>query len=437
MGTVVLLPRDVHHVDRDAPASSSSSNNVPIHATNDYASRHATNHHASNALIRRGNEGKRPKMKNLYKVVKNSPPKSNDVQTLTILQRPKLPDAVDFQMISKFMVKTDSADASSTSNGVKKSDPSLCNEKEETRILDGSKKGYGKAHPPKIAIEMEKDGIKAKKVILDVKTDKSKPSKISHNSIPKFQKDSMLNSGKSDNSKTNFNVLENPENLPISKNTLNFVEKNHQNTSQNLHLAKTASKVVLKSQQNAPGNLVKLRGNVSTPSTEVKLEQEISNKKVKDVDLTYDFLSYPHMVGVGLRRASTDPQSIQRLAREMTKISCNTEANNYEPSSHSTKNDLVTNYESYNEKWAGPAYSSSPAPSALPLPKFTMSNMRLPLPSMKASYDFRDSRIIPKMPVEQSNTSYGVGPSICSASVGAYDVVLATKSLRKMLNLDL
>lgn len=88
----------------------------------------------------------------------------------------------------------------------------------------------------------------------------------------------------------------------------------------------------------------------------------------------------------------------------------------------------------YSELWAGPAYSNSPEPSSLPIPKFSLRPKRsasLNLPSSSASdVSFQPvAKSAPPSPTRYRTTSF------------SRDVVnsdeFATKNLRRILNLDI
>ncbi len=86
----------------------------------------------------------------------------------------------------------------------------------------------------------------------------------------------------------------------------------------------------------------------------------------------------------------------------------------------------------YSELWAGPAYSNSPPPSSLPIPKFSVvrpkRTVSLELPSVSASD-------IDLHPIAKS------APASPTSSFGSRDFFhsddSATKTLRRILNLDL
>lgn len=85
----------------------------------------------------------------------------------------------------------------------------------------------------------------------------------------------------------------------------------------------------------------------------------------------------------------------------------------------------------FSELWAGPAYSNSPPPSSLPMPKFSLRPKRtvsLDLPTVASEIDLPPfSKSAPASPRERSPS-----PS------DLFDIAdSATKTLRRMLNLDI
>ncbi|KAL1816694.1 hypothetical protein ACET3Z_019268 [Daucus carota] len=89
---------------------------------------------------------------------------------------------------------------------------------------------------------------------------------------------------------------------------------------------------------------------------------------------------------------------------------------------------------SYSELWAGPAYSNSPPPSSLPIPKFSVPPKRtgsLELPSPEPEVHLHQvSRSAPPSPKrDHANSGRNVFHSADYAS--------ATKDLRRILNLDM
>ncbi|XP_059660491.1 uncharacterized protein LOC132306910 [Cornus florida] len=87
---------------------------------------------------------------------------------------------------------------------------------------------------------------------------------------------------------------------------------------------------------------------------------------------------------------------------------------------------------SYSELWAGPAYSNSPPPSSLPIPKFSVRSNRtasLDLPSSEFDSNFRPiTKSAPPSPTREHD------PSPINLFQG---VDSATEALRRILNLDI
>ncbi|XVF80805.1 hypothetical protein PTKIN_Ptkin15bG0105000 [Pterospermum kingtungense] len=85
----------------------------------------------------------------------------------------------------------------------------------------------------------------------------------------------------------------------------------------------------------------------------------------------------------------------------------------------------------YSELWAGPAYSNSPPPSSLPIPKFSLRVKRtvsLDLPAADSVIDVHPTaKSAPASPTRELN------PSVAELFHSADS---ATKTLRRILNLD-
>ncbi|XAR58558.1 hypothetical protein NMG60_11013999 [Bertholletia excelsa] len=98
------------------------------------------------------------------------------------------------------------------------------------------------------------------------------------------------------------------------------------------------------------------------------------------------------------------------------------------------KNGFFSDDFTYSELWAGPAYSNSPPPSSLPMPKFSLRPKRtvsLDLPVLSASdIDFHPiAKSAPPSPTRDHSSSSSKD-LFCSADS-------ATKTLRRILNLDI
>ncbi|GFP92311.1 hypothetical protein PHJA_001375200 [Phtheirospermum japonicum] len=85
----------------------------------------------------------------------------------------------------------------------------------------------------------------------------------------------------------------------------------------------------------------------------------------------------------------------------------------------------------FSERWAGPAYSNSPSPSSLPIPKFSMNPKRtvsLDLPTVASEFDMHPiAKSAPASPTRERSLS----------PCDRFDIsVSATLTLRRILNLD-
>ncbi|KAG8370731.1 hypothetical protein BUALT_Bualt13G0013800 [Buddleja alternifolia] len=97
----------------------------------------------------------------------------------------------------------------------------------------------------------------------------------------------------------------------------------------------------------------------------------------------------------------------------------------------------------FSERWAGPAYSNSPPPSSLPLPKFSMRPKRtvsLELPTSAYKIDLHSfAKSAPSSPTRgrspSPNDMFGCPESATSDMFDRADS--ATKTLRRILNLDI
>lgn len=97
------------------------------------------------------------------------------------------------------------------------------------------------------------------------------------------------------------------------------------------------------------------------------------------------------------------------------------------------------------ERWAGPAFTNSPPPSSLPLPKFPMKQFRTT--SSQSSYVGKEAvagslhhpppgtPFVSFLPSTKRSVSFN-GRSPINEQEGACDVAFATKDLRRLLNLD-
>lgn len=92
------------------------------------------------------------------------------------------------------------------------------------------------------------------------------------------------------------------------------------------------------------------------------------------------------------------------------------------------------------ERWAGPAYSNSPPPSSLPLPKFS-TKLTKSWPSESSPVDLKFEVSVVSSPSACTSSAPRTSHSLRSwmpvyESEGARDVAFATENLRRILNLD-
>ncbi|GAB2282358.1 hypothetical protein Dimus_016903 [Dionaea muscipula] len=97
------------------------------------------------------------------------------------------------------------------------------------------------------------------------------------------------------------------------------------------------------------------------------------------------------------------------------------------------KEKIVKEYGSSSERWAGPAYSNSPPPSSLPIPKFSLKPKRtvsLELPSPGSGVDVPPiAKSAPASPTRLAHPHPRINFQSNDDS--------ATKTLRRILNLDI
>lgn len=116
-------------------------------------------------------------------------------------------------------------------------------------------------------------------------------------------------------------------------------------------------------------------------------------------------------------------------------------------------------FSSFSERWAGPAYSNSPPPSSLPLPKFSLPppkrTVSLHLPTLASEFDIRPmAKSAPASPTRGRSPSpndmfdtpsprnlfespYASDMFDHTPSSDMFDRADATKTLRRILNLDI
>ncbi|URE06032.1 hypothetical protein MUK42_20966 [Musa troglodytarum] len=98
------------------------------------------------------------------------------------------------------------------------------------------------------------------------------------------------------------------------------------------------------------------------------------------------------------------------------------------------KGDIFKGDSSYSELWAGPAYSNSPPPSSLPIPRFSLRQKRsvsFELPIRKPEVSLRSmSKSAPSSPTRESTSS-------AKDTLTYTATVSATETLRRILHLDI
>lgn len=87
---------------------------------------------------------------------------------------------------------------------------------------------------------------------------------------------------------------------------------------------------------------------------------------------------------------------------------------------------------SFSERWAGPAYSNSPPPSSLPIPKFSLRQKR------SVSLVLQTPKVTATLPaLSKSAPSSPTKDSPLSAGNLFFNTVIATENLRRILQLDI
>ncbi|WOK91576.1 hypothetical protein Cni_G00267 [Canna indica] len=98
----------------------------------------------------------------------------------------------------------------------------------------------------------------------------------------------------------------------------------------------------------------------------------------------------------------------------------------------SPKGAAFTNNASCSELWAGPAYSNSPPPSSLPIPKFSLRPKR----SVSLEINIPKS-IVLLHSISKSAPSSPIGEPPSSACNFLFNAATATENLRRILQLDI
>lgn len=392
-------------------------------------------------MQRKGGEGKKSKARKPaeQRDVNVLAKPTSDVPVFTILQRPKHKEAAD-ELIAKFMKKVDGTEDLNELVDVKEEAQTAPKSgvfnlkvvglkhqnRSQNAVLDRKVDGFksengtfdSKVDGSKSENDTKVDGCKVQKGVFDMKIDGPKPQNVLLDMKVdglKPQKDIKVDGCKSQNVK-----------IGASKPT-NFVRKKGHGRSDDLARSKALNQL--------PTPKVAAEHKIS------KTDEKVENFSCKAVVVNQPARTDSMLLGglARLRRASsTDPQTVNQLLcqysqyrSEVMEVPFSEAKLGLDALGHGfTK---CTASMSCHERWAGPAYSSSPAPSSLPLPKFSLPNSRA------SSLEFSP------LVVEQYNKHVYMQPSSSRLSVpmlptpiqgGAWDVAFATKSLRRMLNLD-
>lgn len=105
--------------------------------------------------------------------------------------------------------------------------------------------------------------------------------------------------------------------------------------------------------------------------------------------------------------------------------------NNRTPRNDKSFNEISGDGFMYSELWAGPAYSNSPPPSSLPIPKFSLRSKRSMSLDLPADYPVVDVHLTAKS--APASPTRELDPSVMELF---HSVDSATKTLRRILNLD-
>lgn len=394
-------------------------------------------------IQRKGGEGKKSKARKPaeQRDVNALAKPTSDVPVFTILQRPKHKEAAD-ELIAKFMKKVDGTEDLNE----------VVDVKDEAQI--GPKSGVfnlkvvGLKHQNRsqnAVLDRKVDGFKSENGAFDSKVDGSKSengafdTKVDGSKVQKGLFDMKIEGPKPQNVHLDMKVdgLKPQKDIKVDG-------------CKSLNVKMGASKPINAARKKGHGrsdDLARSKPLNQLPTPKVAAEHKISktDDKVENISCKAVIVNQPArsdsmLLGglARLRRASTDPQVVNQLLcqysqyrSEVMEVPFSEGKLGLDALGHGfTK---CTASMSCHERWAGPAYSSSPAPSSLPLPKFSLPNSRT------SSLEFSP------LVVEQYTKHVYMQPSASRSSVpmlptpiqgGAWDVAFATKSLRRMLNLD-
>ncbi|KAI5085080.1 hypothetical protein GOP47_0001249 [Adiantum capillus-veneris] len=351
-----------------------------------------------------------------------------DVPVFTILQRPKSKEAAD-ELIAKFLVKVE---------GEKLAD---CQFNPKQELSESQNVTTGKNHDRHFSFNKPKLQSSNITKSSEMKLSKRNSKKGGCVMTPEESKilDSNLNGPKL-TGKVKSNILEA---------ALNAGKGQCRNMApcpaQPVHVPRRESQRRLDDVMHLKG----LRQVASLKATseyeDLKIADPVESLRSKHLHQTQQTALESTLSGClsRLRRATTDPQVVKQLVGHFRSDVVDI------PSAETKLCNRFARTASMScpERWAGPSYYTSPAPSSLPLPKFSrLNNQGL---SSKSSGEGR-TKFMPEYPdSETSSPEWGPTKNISespdleasspasSALQGAVlDVAFATKSLRRMLKLD-
>ncbi|MCO5568091.1 hypothetical protein L7F22_021787 [Adiantum nelumboides] len=134
-----------------------------------------------------------------------------------------------------------------------------------------------------------------------------------------------------------------------------------------------------------------------------------------------------------LRRTTTEPPVVKHIGGQYTRSAVHIALSNPRFDAYACRHQACENgvNSSCAERWAGPAYSSSPPPSSLPLPKLCLSHPKLTSVRLPPLLKQCSASVYTQAFVETSAPPLG-----SFKKEESWDAVFATKSLRRLLNLD-
>lgn len=132
-----------------------------------------------------------------------------------------------------------------------------------------------------------------------------------------------------------------------------------------------------------------------------------------------------------LRRTTTEPPMAKHTVGQYTSRVMHISFNDLKLEAHAQEHQYCGVDLSCEERWAGPAYSASPPPSSLPLPKLCLPHAKVTSSELPPLIQQYSTSVYTQSFLEPS------GPTCRASGNGeAWDAAFATKSLRRLLNLD-